>query len=214
MPSNVAGKNAVTKLLGLYSFVKAEDVDETLLQDYVIATNEQIIGLYFNTVDNFIFFTSLGVYLSENGQERAFRYSEIEDIELPEENQLRVLKVALRARDIVFMPILNETEGLLDLFLVFEYLMEEIYWPFSCWDSELPVASVTSPTKLAQFLGELGYGNSLDLITALRSDLPNEWQLKTFGIDPEFLNNPDTWRLLAAFLSVPQGRERTRLFGS
>lgn len=196
-----------SKLFCLYSFVKADDIQNDNLCQTLLAGDEYLIGAYINTVDDLILFSTDGLYWVKESIARSFPYSAIITVDLPEDSQHRQLKLLLADGTMVHLSIANDTEDVPDILNIYDFLKAEIYYPFTGWNNELPIESVSSPADLAAFLGELGHGG-METIIALRERRPTERQMRMFGIDPAILDRPDTWRLIAAFMSIPQRKRQ------
>lgn len=199
------------KLYSLYSFVKAEDIQDDDLCKTLLTSDESLIGAYINTGIDLILFTTRGLHWVRGGIGRFIPYPSIMSVDLPEDTQYRELKLLLQDGSMIFLTVANETEEIFDLHNIYDFLMAEIYYPFTGWNNEIPLETVSSASELASFLGQLDHVD-LETIVALRDGRPTDRQLRMFGIDPEVLNRPDTWRLIAAFLSIPKSDRKGKLF--
>jgi hypothetical protein len=203
MQMNVVDQEYWNKLFGLYSFIRGDAITDDMLCVVLLADGEKLIGVYVNNADDFIMVTTLGLRWVHEGVERFVAYDAVALVDLPTDLQYRQLKMMLQDGNMVFLPVENETEGTSDLFVVYDFLMAATYWPFTGWDSELPIADISSPGDVAHFIGQL---DSMDIntVVALRGGFPTEQQLRRFSINPAIVHQPDAWRLVAAFLSIPR----------
>jgi hypothetical protein len=204
-------------LMGLYSFVPDSAVDYVVISQLKLAADERLVGMYLNAPDQFIVFTSKSFYWVRKDRELVCPYSTIENVKLPDDEQdvsdEREIEIAIKDGDFVFLPVLGDTEGCLDIYRVAQFLEEataayenlsalgdliaklraavEEYkiHPLS-WKQPLPVEYIqTIIAYLDDCLGDCLNGQA---------------QAPDNRYDRVSLDQPQTWRLMAEVLLAPK----------
>jgi hypothetical protein len=204
-------------LMGLYSFVPDSAVDYAVIKQLSLSPDERLVGMYLNAPDHFVVFTSQSFHWIRKDRELVCAYNTIEHVKLPANeqdiNDEREIEIALKDGDFLFLPVIGDTEGCLDIYRVAQFLEE-----------------ATTAYENLQALG--------DLIAKLRAAVddykiqPHNWKqplpVEYFETIIEYLENclndflngqapasdrkydrvsldqPQTWRLMAEVLLAPK----------
>jgi hypothetical protein len=194
-------REALQRLNTLYSFVQTpENADG---KSEVLSEDDTVIGTYINGPDHFILITTKGLHWIRNGIDRFIAYSTLSAVALPEDDADRELKLTFQDGNVLYLEVLNDTEEYPDLYEVYEFMSSLVNWPFSRPLSAI-AAQIETRSDLMEFLRQEDYGWSdhINTVFALDEGFPQLWQLRELDIDPNLLNKPATWRLLALFLAI------------
>ncbi|GEM_PF-1699692 len=179
-----------------------------------------VIGAYFNDESDVVFFTSQGFYQLIEEKIRYTNYESIFSIALPEghdddiEDQVdqnNVLTITLHDGTKVPVPIKNETDESPDFYTVYSFLVSRISQPKRAYSAE-DIQEIDAREDLINFLkmdDHTAFRNER-LTDALESGFPENIDLlDQFLIDPELLERPDVWRLLAILLKANEATSST-----
>lgn len=195
-------KRARQELPELDSYIKEEDIDHDLLSRKFLTEDELLLGVYFNSPEDFIAISTEQLHWFHGTVYTAIPYSEIVGVSKPDGREERLLELTVGMDNIVMLPIANETDGIPDIGRFYELMASVVHWPMLD-DVSDQITKIQSREDAIQFLVNDGPGlTHYSAIAALRESFPDFWQLKKFEITPDLLNRPDTWRLLALFLSI------------
>jgi len=201
----------------LYSFMSATAVDKKLIRKLDIADDERLAGIYFNDETDFIVFTQKAFYWVRKDREIVCPYETIDIVKLPareeDVNDEREIEVALKNGDFLFLPVINDTDGYLDIYCVAEVLQS--------W-----VSSATNVQSLTDLISRLKsavseyklYPSSwsqpmpvdyfetliIYLDKCLGDCLNGESHIRSSANDFVSLDQPKTWRLISEILLAPQ----------
>lgn len=180
----------------------AKPKDPSVFSQSIFSQKERLYGLYINSEEDFILVSDQAVHRIKGEKIRTIRYDEIREVDLPKDPEQRALYVHMRCGDTFLLPIANETEEVQDLYAFRNFLVAVIHEPHYSVNTEA-IESIYNREDLQLFLEEQGsweWELYKDLISGLRDGFPEQWQLDLFKIDPELLDRPDVWRLLALFV--------------
>ncbi len=186
-------------LASLESFARAED--QLVLAKSFLGEKEMLHGLYMNNEEDFVLFTDRAVHRIKGDKVRTIEYVGIREVDLPKDPDQRALYIHMRGGDTFLLPIANESDDGLDFVPVRNFLIAIIYSPhFS--ENPQDIENISSKEDLVEFLEfQRGWDLHRDVTRSLNFGFPEPWQLDLLKIDKELLERPDTWRLLALFLS-------------
>jgi hypothetical protein len=175
--------------------------DTHVLSKSFLREDESLHGLYMNNEDDFVLFSDLAVHRVKGDKVRTIAYEGIREVDLPKDPAQRALYVHMRCGDTFLLPIINETDEYPDFVAVRYFLLALIYDPhFS--ENPQDIEKIRTREHLKAFLDYQQCGERhQDLTQCLTNGFPQPWQLDLFKIDPQLLQTPDVWRLLALFLS-------------
>ncbi len=203
--------------MGLYSFVPDTAVDYDVIRQLDLSPDERLVGMYLNGLDHFVVFTSKAFHWVRKDRDVVCPYSTIDAIKLPTDEQdihdAREIEIVLKDGDFLFLPVLGDTEGGLDIYRVAQFLEEATTAYEYCsalgdliaklkaavaeykiqplsWKQPLPVEYLeTVIAYLDQCFG--------DCLNA-QATLPNR------KYDLVALDQPQTWRLISEILLAPK----------
>jgi hypothetical protein len=193
------------RLLELTSFVKADDIDKDGVMRDLVRSDELLIGMYLNTADNFILFTTDGLHWFSDPVHRSIRYRSISSVRMPDNEADCCLELILEGGELLSLPILNDTENERDWRRVYAFLAPIVFWPLVNDELE-KLRIIENRDDLHKYLVENQelLDTYPDTVISLREGFPSLFQLNQAGITPDLLNQPETWRLLGLFLSIRQ----------
>jgi hypothetical protein len=204
----------------LYSFVPDTAVDHDLVRQLKIGPGERLVGMYINAADNVIVFTSKALYWLRKERESVCFFGEIKSIKLPEGEQVndeREIEIALKSGDFLFLPIVNDTEGLLDIHLVANFLDAAVTGYENLQELGDLIAKLKAEVEQYK-LNPLAWKQPLPLdyiqtVIAYLEDCLSACligetgaivELDGMSYDLHRLNQPQTWRLLAQVILAPK----------
>ena len=179
--------------------------------------DEKLKGIYFNDETHFVVFTQKAFYWVRREKEIVCPYREITRLNLPENaddiNDEREIEVVLKNGDFLFLPVINDTDGFLDIHAVkagLESWMEAQANIEALSDliSKLKTEVEQYKTQPAGWRQPLPVEYFETLIIYLEdrlSDCNNgHIRMQTVAQEDLSLNQKDTWRLMAEVLLAPK----------
>ena len=200
----------------LYSFVPDTAVDYELIKQLKIGLEERLVGMYLNGADNFIVFTSKALYWVRREREIVCFYGEVQKIKLPDGEQVddeREIEIALKDGDFLFLPVINDTEGLLDIYLVANFLQAAITGYENLMELGDLIAKLKGEVERYK-LSPLTWKQPMPvdyiqtiiayLEECLSVCLQNASSASSADYDVNRLSQPQTWRLMAEVILAPK----------
>ncbi len=87
-----------------------------------------------------------------------------------------------------------------DVYSMRDFLIRLLFYPSDSHNLEM-ITEIHTRRDLSNFLNDEDFSKFARLSASLRHGFPKKWQLERFNIDPEAIDTPDVWRLLALFLT-------------
>jgi hypothetical protein len=203
-------------LSSLYSFVPDTAVNYELIKQLKIGLEERLVGMYLNGADNFIVFTSKALYWVRKDRESICFYSEVKEIKLPAQEQVddeREIEIALKDGDFLFLPVINDTEGLLDIYLVANFLQAAVSGHENLQELGDLIAKLKSEVERYK-IQPLAWKQPMpvqyiETIIAYLEDclsacLQETGSTSSAAYDVQRLLQPQTWRLMAEVILAPK----------
>jgi hypothetical protein len=204
-------------LTGLYSFVPDSAVDYEVIKQLKLGLDERLVGMYINAPNHFIVFTSKSFSWVRKDREIVCPYSTIEYVKLPDDeqdvNDQREIEIALKDGDFLFVPVLGDTEGYLDIYSVRQFLDEaatayenlqalgDLIAKLKAAVAEYKIQPLSwkQPLPVEYFETLIAY-----LENCLNDTLNGEAKAPDRKYDAVSLDQPQTWRLMAEVLLAPK----------
>jgi|GEM_PF-3074603 len=201
----------------IYSYVSSSAASQPLSYHLEIGAGESIIGIYFNDPTHFVAFTGRAFYWVRKEREVICPYSTILRTKLPdtaeEVSDERAIEIALKNGDFLFLPIFNDSDGIEDIYGIFEMLNQLISASINIKALEDMIAKLNfefeqykldpdtwqTPFPVKYFESVIAF-----LYNCLDQCAKGESVLKLSN--EEFLNidQPKTWQLIAQILLAPK----------
>jgi len=199
--------------------MKPSAVDQALIRQLDISDDESLQGIYFNDDSNFIVFTQKAFYWVRKDKEIVCPFKNIARLVLPDNdedtNDEREIEVVLKDGDFLFLPVINDTDGFLDIYCVKEAIEN---WMSACTNIEALNDLITKlKTEVEQYKTQPASWRQplpveyietviVYLSERLRECLIGRPLLEISPFESLNINQPQTWRLLSEVLLAPKTR--------
>lgn len=200
-------EEALFGLYGLYGFIKADSVPQEML-DW-LEDKSGVLGMYLNAQDDYLIICEEGLHWHDGEARTYIEFKSIQSVELPKDDNDPYLKLILRPNNsVVMLPVLHHTEDYPDFVHMYEYIVccirpQVLNTRGAKTDiAKMDIQNIESREDFVFFLRQsnASTGAFSELATWLERGGPKPSWLDALKIDPEVLQNPSVWRLLALIL--------------
>lgn len=185
---------ATRNLYATYAFIKHDSVPDSML-DW-LEQKESLVGVYINAEDNYLAVCKEGIHLYDGDAKVYAGFDNIASVELPDTEDDRYLKLVLRAKkNVLMLPVWHETEDVLDLFHLYDFILFTLKTPAAKRD----IRNINSKNDLIDYLRQPSVATEslIDLAAWLEDGSPQVSWLEALKIEQSVWQDPNALRLLA-----------------
>lgn len=203
----ISMEQALSNVYGLYGFIKTASAPQEML-DW-LEDKRSVFGIYLNAQDDYLVVCEQGIHWYDGEAKTHIEFKSIESVELPQRDDDPYLKLVLRPnQSVVMLPVLHHTEDYPDFVAMYEYIAccikpRAVEIDVMKTDArKMDIQNIESREDFVVFLRQasLGAGEFNEMANWFEHGGPKPPWLEALKIEPEVLQNPSVWRLLALIL--------------